>query len=45
MSERLTKTQYTTIKCNLCKDNIAKIFQESGEFCLYCWQERTYPSV
>jgi hypothetical protein len=22
----------------------AEIFQESGEFCLPCWQERTYPN-
>jgi hypothetical protein len=24
---------------------IAEIFQESGDFCLNCWQERTYPNL
>ena len=33
------------IKCNHCKNKIAEIFQESGEFCLHCWQERTYPNL
>jgi hypothetical protein len=33
------------ITCNHCRTNIAEIFQESGEFCLHCWQERTYPNV
>lgn len=33
------------ITCNYCRINIAEIFQESGEFCLQCWQERTYPNV
>ena len=27
--------------CNHCRKNMAEIFQESGEFCLHCWQERT----
>ena len=31
--------------CNNCRINIAEIFQESGEFCLHCWQERTYPNL
>jgi hypothetical protein len=34
-----------SITCNHCQTNIAEIFQESGEFCLHCWQERTYPNV
>jgi hypothetical protein len=33
------------IICNHCRTSIAEIFQESGEFCLHCWQERTYPNV
>jgi hypothetical protein len=33
------------IMCNHCRTNIAEIFQESGEFCLRCWQERTYPNI
>jgi len=32
-------------KCNQCKTNQVEIIQESGEFCLNCWQERTYPNV
>jgi hypothetical protein len=31
--------------CNSCRINVAEIFQESGEFCLHCWQERTYPNL
>ena len=33
------------IVCNHCRINVAEIFQESGEFCLHCWQERTYPNL
>jgi hypothetical protein len=29
--------------CNSCKIKLAKIFQEEGDYCLECWQERTYP--
>jgi hypothetical protein len=32
-------------KCNRCKTNQVEIIQESGEFYLNCWQERTYPNV
>jgi len=32
----------TSISCNQYKNNIAEIFQDSGESCLHCWQERTY---
>jgi hypothetical protein len=31
--------------CNRCQTAIAEIFQESGDFCLNCWQERTYPNL
>jgi hypothetical protein len=34
----------TVITYNHCQKNVAEIFQESGEFCLHCWQERTYPN-
>ena len=34
-----------SITCNHCRKNVAEIFQESGEFCLCCWQERTYPNL
>jgi predicted secreted protein len=30
--------------CNSC-DQEAFIFQEEGNFCLQCWQERTEPSI
>jgi hypothetical protein len=33
------------IICNHCNNKIAEIFQASGEFCLHCWQERTYPNL
>ncbi len=29
--------------CNNCKTRFAKIFQEDGDYCLECWQERTHP--
>jgi hypothetical protein len=32
------------VLCNKCQANMAEIFQESGEFCLCCWQDRTYPN-
>ena len=34
-----------TILCNSCKSNIAEIFQVNGDYCLYCWQEITYPKL
>jgi hypothetical protein len=34
-----------TAVCNHCKTNLAEIFQESGDYCLYCWQEITCPNV
>ena len=37
-------TSITTI-CNYCKTNLAEIFQESGDYCLCCWQEITCPEV
>ena len=32
------------IKCSSC-DNDAEIFQVSGDYCIHCWQEKTYPDV
>jgi len=29
--------------CQSCKDEPAEIFQEDGDYCLECWQERAYP--
>ena len=37
-------TSVTTV-CNRCKTNLAEIFQESGDYCLCCWQEITCPNV
>ena len=37
-------TSITTI-CNHFKTNLAEIFQESGDDCLCCWQEKTCPNV
>jgi hypothetical protein len=36
---------FPRLVCNNCRINVAEIFQESGEFCLHCWQERTYPNL
>ena len=32
------------IKCDIC-DQEAFIFQEEGNFCLSCWQNRTEPNI
>ncbi len=31
--------------CNVCNDKSADIFQVEGEYCLDCWQRRTYPNL
>jgi hypothetical protein len=41
----LGKVTSHNVTCNQCQNNMAEIFQESGEFCLHCWQERTYPNI
>jgi hypothetical protein len=33
-----------TITCDVCGQE-ALIFQEEGNFCLNCWQERTEPDI
>jgi hypothetical protein len=40
-----TNTEDVTKVCDHCKINLAEIFQESGNYCLYCWQEITCPNV
>jgi hypothetical protein len=35
--------KYCTPVCIHCKNSLAEIFQENGDFCLDCWQELTYP--
>jgi hypothetical protein len=32
------------VSCDVC-DEEAFIFQEEGNFCLNCWQERTEPDI
>ncbi len=31
--------------CDSCDDKPAEIFQVEGDYCLDCWQERTYPNL
>jgi hypothetical protein len=31
--------------CNHCRISQAEIFQEGGQFCLSCWQDRTLPDI
>lgn len=31
--------------CNICDDKPADIFQIEGDYCLDCWQNRTYPNL
>jgi hypothetical protein len=31
--------------CYTCDDKPAQIFQDEGDYCLDCWQERTYPNL
>lgn len=42
MMEVLTHAQIAT--CDIC-DKEAFIFQEEGNFCLECWQDRTEPYI
>jgi hypothetical protein len=34
----------STINCDICNHE-ALIFQEEGNFCLNCWQDRTEPDI
>ena len=36
--------EQVTIRCDVCRDD-AYIFQDEGNFCLECWQERTEPCI
>lgn len=31
--------------CNTCDNKPADIFQVEGDYCLDCWQKRTYPNL
>lgn len=37
-------TEGVRILCDVCNEE-AFIFQEEGNFCLNCWQERTEPQI
>jgi hypothetical protein len=41
---RILSTE-TTILCDACSKQEALIYQNEGNFCLYCWQDRTDPFV
>jgi hypothetical protein len=43
--ENLEILTSTSKMCNHCQIEEAEISQESGEFCLHCWQERTNPNL
>ena len=34
-----------SIICQRCETKMAEVFQESGDYCLNCWQEKTCPVV
>ena len=44
MIDYTNATSVTKI-CNRRKPNQAEIFQESGDYCLCCWQDITCPNV
>ena len=44
MGDYSNVTSVTTV-CSRCKTNLAEIFQESGEYCVCCWQEKTCPEI
>ena len=31
--------------CNNCKESLAEIFQDNGDYCLECWQDLTYTKL
>jgi hypothetical protein len=33
------------IMCDVCNNQEALIFQDEGNFCLNCWQDRTEPHI
>jgi hypothetical protein len=47
MNDYLTQTSidHNATVCNHCKTNLAEIFQDTGDYCLHCWQEMTRPNV
>lgn len=40
----ITISAENKINCDIC-DQEAFIFQEEGNFCLNCWQDRTEPNI
>ena len=43
--EREVEYHSNTDLCSHCKIGTVEIFQESGDYCLNCWQERTCPNI
>jgi len=48
----ISTSEYTTdnrdnniYSCNSCDTKFADIFQDEGNYCLDCWQRRTYPRI
>lgn len=33
------------LNCEYCSEKKAEIFQVTGDYCLDCWQQETYPDV
>jgi len=38
-------TDYSVSICKVCNNKSADIFQDEGEYCLDCWQKKTYPNL
>ena len=40
-----TENHGDSTSCNTCGDRTAEIFQVEGDYCLDCWQRRTFPNL
>jgi hypothetical protein len=38
-------TDYSVSICKVCNNKSADIFQDEDEYCLDCWQKKTYPNL
>ena len=39
------ETYCDILRCDICGDKYADIFQVEGNYCLDCWQKQTSPKV
>jgi hypothetical protein len=39
------KNYFSHPYCDHCKNKVSEIYQDSGDYCLECWQELTCPEV